>query len=107
MAKVDGNIIIEDYLTIISIIDKYDKCRQYKNIALMRLSMSTIRRSRDIKYRSTILLYLRLAAFISPVQLINPVYYFYLIVGAVFGHWGLGSIKIVSKNISSSVRRLC
>lgn len=101
-----GVNIIEDYLALSAFFEKNPNHQRYKSMALRRLSMSTLRRSRDVQNRDTILLYQKLAVVFYPVHLLNPLFYFYLLIGFVFGHEGLSKLKTISKGLSFRSHRL-
>jgi glycosyltransferase involved in cell wall biosynthesis len=101
-----GVNIIEDYLTLAGFFEKWPEHLGYRKMAMRRLSMRTLRLSREVQSKETIFLYHKLAAVFYPFNLLNPLYYLYLLTGLSFGHKGLGSLKKLSKSVSSGIRQL-
>ncbi|MDD2273215.1 MAG: glycosyltransferase [Desulfuromonadaceae bacterium] len=100
-----GINIIEDYLVLTTFFEKNPTYQKFKGMALRKLSMSTLRRSREIKDKETFFLYQKLAVVFSPTLLINPLFYIYLLIGLVYGHQGFGLLKKASKSIRSEKHR--
>jgi glycosyltransferase involved in cell wall biosynthesis len=101
-----GVNIIEDYLTLASFFEKWPEYCVNKGMALKRLSMRTLRLSRDVENKETIFLYHKLAIVFYPMNLLNPIFYIYLAVGFIWGHKGMISLKKSSKAVSEKIRCL-
>lgn len=99
-----GEMVIEDFLVLRNFFITHPQYSKYKSKALGRLSRSIIRRSRNVNSRDTLVMYFWVAIMCAPFNILNPGYYFILIVGLLFGPKGTASLKAMSKNVRKLTR---
>lgn len=94
-----GDLVLEDYLTLRNFFNKYPEYRQYRGKSLRRVSESILRRSRDVDNRETLYFFLSCVILSYPLQVFNPVFHLYILVGVLFGPKGVSSLKKSSRYI--------
>lgn len=90
----DGDLVLEGYLTLRNFFNNHPEYRQYRNASLRRYSRNILRRARDSSDREKLKDLLCYSLLCYPLQIVNPFFHIYLLLGIFFGPSGLLFLKI-------------
>jgi len=101
-----GNLIIESYVMLKNFFTAHPDYARWSGKAYKRLSDATLRRTRSADSREQALFLMRCAILSYPLQLINPVFHLYLLLGFFFGQSGLRLLKRKKRGLPGNEPRL-
>lgn len=88
-----GDLIIETYLMLRNFFAGHPECRGGSRSSFKRLSAATLRRALVAESREQALFLINFAMMSYPLQVFNPVFHVYLLIGILFGPAGLRLLK--------------
>jgi glycosyltransferase involved in cell wall biosynthesis len=99
-----GNLVVESYLLLRNFFATHPEYSGFRRKSCNRLSAATLRRTRAAATREQAYFLMRCAILFNPLQLLNPGFYLYLLLGTLFGPAGLRMMKSTSNSIKGLLR---
>lgn len=98
----EGALIIECFLVLRNFFKAHPEHGSDARKAFRRLSDATLRRARGAVSREQAYFFMACAVLFFPLNVLNPLFHLYLLLGITFGHRGLRLLKRSRKNRSGA-----